>query len=113
MNPEKSLQEQRKEALLRRADKLLLSLTRPEYAEYKDDNSVSRFIKHINLIEWALENSIPLEDWRPFRTSLYEARNNTLVSKDEEQEKENYYASLKMVGITLLHYKEFIASQLQ
>lgn len=107
MEPEKSLQELKKEALLRRADKLLGWLRRPDYTDYTDHESTDRLIKFVNLTIWAFEQSITREEWKPFFEQFKEIKD--VANNVEGDEKENYYNAIALLTATLSNYKEYIS----
>lgn len=101
-------QTMKREALTRRANKLIGWLQRPEYT-FVGEASVTHLIKVIDLIKWALENSIPAEDWRHFRRRFNKAINKAVeLVETPEQQKNNYSTSIEMVVTTLRSYLEYI-----
>ncbi len=79
--------EQRKFALTRRVDKLMVWLQRPEYAVYENDESTVKLVKLIYLIIYALEMSLPDKEWNSIRRKLIKVRNTlTGLPEDEEQD---------------------------
>jgi len=78
---------QRKFALTRRVDKLMVWLQRPEYAVYENDGSTGRMAKLIDLIIYALEMSLPDKEWKSIRRKLIKVR-NTLTSLPEDDEQD-------------------------
>lgn len=101
---------QKQQALTRRAGKLIEWLERPEYAVYTDENSITHLVKLIDLIVWALEKSLPLEQWRPFRQRLMDARNAIVdIVETENEEKENFYRAIPMLITTLQDYSDYIS----
>lgn len=103
---------QKKNALVRRANKLIEWLKRPEYATYTDENSITHVIQLIDLIVWALEKSLPIEEWRLFRESLMAARNVLVdIVETEQEEIDNYYKAIPMIETTLLSYIQYIQTK--
>ena len=94
----------RKEALVRRADRLIGWLQRDEYAVYVDEDSVVSLRKLIGKIIWALEQSLSSEDWREFLLLFQEAR-KMLVVEDGEDQKAAYDETVLAVISTLEGYR--------
>ena len=109
MDTTPTIQDLKRDALTRRANKLIGWLHRPDYSEYVDDSSVAKIIQVIDLIIWALEKSIPLDEWQRFRNELTDAR-NILTGKtvDKSQERHNFNAAIKSVITTLQSYLDYI-----
>ncbi len=103
--------EEKRQALTRRANKLIEWLHRPQYAVYVDPESTAQLIKLINLIIWALERSIPANDWEHFKQLLIDGRYlATDKFEDKYQEINAYATTLHMIEDTLKEYTEFINS---
>ncbi len=95
---------------MHRVTKTLAILLRPDYAVYYDHESTLRLVKRIDLTIWALENSLPDDEWDPFREALLGSRFIALDDfENEEQEKNTYYTCLREVEDTLTKYLEYIA----
>ncbi len=75
----------KKDALIRRANRLIEWLHREEYANYVDENSVENLKKLIKRIIWALDQTIPENDWRQFLRLFQESRNILSIKEGEDQ----------------------------
>lgn len=106
--------EQRRFALIRRADKLISWLQRPEYATYENDQSTDHLIKLINLITYALEMSLPDDKWSLFKRKFININQMLLgVAEDDEiefepDEKANYEKTVTALLDILQNYKTAI-----
>ena len=109
-----SFEELKRRALIRRADKLMDWLRRPEYAVYVDDDSTDRLLKLIKLVVYALEMSLPPGEWKPFYIKFIALRQ--MISGFPEHEKEHFEPDERVHyehGITALlrlleRYKAYI-----
>lgn len=99
----------KQEALTRRADRFIEWLKRPEHSEYKDHSTTLNILRLIEIINWALQKSMPLKQWDHFRYLLLDAR---YIANDpfenQEDEKINYYRVMEILTTTLSQYREFI-----
>ena len=103
----------KRQALTRRANKLIEWLHRPEYAIYVDENSITHLIKLIDLIIWALEYSLPDDEWKYFKHRFYKARSKAVeIVENPEQQKDNYYIAVPAVIDTLRSYSEYISNNI-
>ncbi len=103
--------DEKRQALTRRANKLIGWLSSPDYAVYVDHESTDKLINLINLIIWALERSVQKDQWEPFRYQFLCSRYILLDTfENEEQEKQTYYIALNEVVANLKAYDEFINS---
>lgn len=103
---------EKRQALTRRANKLIEWLERPDYAIYAGHESSVQLIKVADLIIWALERSIPLNDWLEFDSQLKGSRfiiADTFLAEDAEREMYNV-ARMEIV-LTLHSYLEFIKTK--
>ena len=113
---EPSFQEQKQQALIRRTDKLIGWLARPDYAQYIDTTSTEHLFKLIDLVIWALERSIPLSEWRPFLRKFRKAR-KALIGLPDDGEKENidektrYFEAIAILLKTLQGYKDYMKAK--
>ncbi|MES2702383.1 MAG: hypothetical protein V4649_07080 [Bacteroidota bacterium] len=78
-------------ALLRRSDKLVEWLARPEYRNYADQSSTDKLVKLIDLIVWALEKSIPFKEWDAYQKEFIAAREIALELHATRAEMETCY----------------------
>ena len=116
--PEPSIQELKRQALIRRSDKLISWLHRPEYADYIDITSTEHLVKLIKLIIWALEKSIPKGKWQSFLEQFLEAKDVLLgypkifekVKETETDKRISYNHTLAILLETLKSYKDYIES---
>lgn len=110
------LAEQKRLALVRRSDKLISWLGRPEYATYVDTDSTEQLAKLINLVIYALESSLPVTKWKPFRQKLMDLKQMLLGIPDYEEkvrfdpdERENYQNAVTVLVSILERYKAVVA----
>ena len=75
----------RREALIRRSDKLIERLRRPENSTYGNEESVDNLLRLIRLIIWALEQSIETEHWQEFR-GMFQGSRKYLTEIEEGKE---------------------------
>lgn len=75
----------RKQALIRRANMLLVQIQR-DYLIFTDEASVNALYEFSKRIVWALEESIPQEEFREFLLLFQEARKMLKVKEGEDQE---------------------------
>ena len=104
--------EEKRQALTRRANKLIAWLQREEYAHYSSHASTTQLIKVTDLIIWALERSIPLNDWLEFDSQFKGSRfilTDTFLTEDAERE--TYNMARAEIISTLHSYLEFIISE--
>lgn len=102
--------EEKRIALTRRANKLIEWLQRPEYAIYVDHDSTAHILKVFDLIIWALERSIPKNDWYDFQTEFKGSRFILDdIFKTQEAEIATYNMAREEVIATLQAYLKFIA----
>ena len=102
-------QQQKREALTRRANKLIEWLQRPQYAIYKGSESITNLIKVIDLIIWALERSVVEYEWKLFEHDFLECRGLVQdIFETEEAEQVAFDEALKMTIVTLRRYHDFI-----
>ena len=106
MEPEKPLQEQKKEAMLRRADRFLAQLRTPDYVTYSNEDAAGKLIALIDLIIWALEMSIPKEEWQPFLLRFRDAK--YLAGNIEGKQEDNYKKAITLLTTTLSDYETYI-----
>ena len=104
---ELSFQAQKKAALIRRSDKLIGWLHRDDYAIYVDETSVDYLLKLIKLIIWALEYSIPSEEWREFLLLFQESRKILAIEEGEDQE-QAYKETVESLISSLETYRSHI-----
>ncbi len=106
--------EQRKLALVRRTDKLQAWLSRPDYAEYQNENSTDRLLKLIDLVIYALKDSLPAKDWKPFYLKLNNLKKmlkGLPEFKDKaiiQDEQENYEPAIAYLKKILVDYGRFV-----
>ena len=106
--------ELKRQALCRRADKLLTWLQREEYANYIDIGTTDHLLKLVDLVIWAFEMSLPKEDWKPLLDQFKDVKEAALVFPDADNSDASIYnKALQMLSLALLAYKEFVASYLQ
>lgn len=101
--------EQKRAALIRRANKLIEWLQRPEYAAYKGSTSTTNLIKVIDLIIWTLERSIPEHEWKLFEHDFLQCKG--LISdvfETDEAEHAAFDEALRMTAKILWSYHDFI-----
>jgi hypothetical protein len=102
-------QEQKREALTKRVNKIIGWLHRPDYAVYVNHDTTLHLIKAINLTVWALERSLPPDQWEPFRQEILGARYIILdVFENQTQEMNTYYTCLEEVETALRNYHAYI-----
>ena len=103
--------EAKREALTRRADKLIGWLGRPDYTTYDGDESVTHLIKTLDLIVWALEKSLPVYNWRHYKVRFADARGLlTEITEIDDQRKKNFNSCIEMTIATLRSYIDFVQS---
>jgi len=105
--------ELKRQALCRRADKLLTWLQREEYANYVDIGTTDHLLKLVDLVIWAFEMSLPKEDWTPLLEQFKAVKDAALeVPEDDKSDASIYNNALQMLSLALLAYKEFVSSDL-
>jgi hypothetical protein len=110
------LRELKRLAMIRRTDKLMDWLGRPEYARYEDINSTDHLLKLTDLVIYALELSLPENEWKPFLRALKKVKHTVLgYTDDEASEPEpkiddaaNYYLGTAALLETLKKYRQHI-----
>ncbi len=106
--------ELKRQALCRRADKLLTWLQREEYANYVDSGTTDHLLKLVDLVIWAFEMSLPKEDWTPLLEQFKAVKDAALeVPDDDKSDASIYNNALQMLSLALLAYKEFVGSYLK
>jgi hypothetical protein len=102
-----------RQAHIRRSDRLLSWLYRPDYAVFTGEHSIARLSKLINVITRVLETSLPEKEWHIFQRKVKKARqllsaysgDETIIEKDE---KADYQLAILLMLATLESYKAFI-----
>jgi hypothetical protein len=111
-DPELLKNQEKKEAHLRRAGKFLDWLRQPEhgYANYVYENSPDNLAKLISkLIMWALEVSMPNEQWAVFNGLFREIRDMAQTPPPKGvSEEEHYRKAVELLVSTLQAYKAHI-----
>lgn len=101
----------KKDALLRRANIFISWVEKRDYKTYKDDDSIDTAVRLINMIIYALEVSLPAEDWQPFLLMLKECKVQVLDTYETEEDlKLNYEQAITTLLSVLEHYKAHTAS---
>lgn len=96
----------RKQALVRRANMLLVQIQR-DYLIFTDEASVTALYEFSKRIVWALEESIPQEEFREFLLLFQEARKMLKVKEGEDQEAA-YNECLNALISSLERYRGYI-----
>ena len=109
-NPELLHNQEKKEAHLRRAATFMRWLEEPRYANYVDAASSDELAKLISrLILWALEVSMPPENWRIFDSRFKELRDLIHTPPaDGVSEAEHYAYCVSALRTTLASYSKRI-----
>ena len=94
----------RKQALVRRANRLIEWLHREEYSKYVDESSVENLKKLIKRIIWALEQSLEEEEWREFLLLFQESR-KILAAENEDEQEIAYNETIKSLISSLETYR--------
>ena len=97
----------RKEALVRRANRLIDWLHREEYSKYVDEASVNNLKRLIKRIIWALEQSLDEAEWREFLLLFQESRKILTVENEDEQEAA-YNETIASLISSLETYRGFV-----
>lgn len=109
-------EEQRRALLIRRADKLMDKLRRPEYV-YVDESSCGKLAREIRLIIGALEMTVTQEEWLPFLRKMRTARKLLRTELREEgdeaeaDERSDYDSAHATLLTALGEFREFISSK--
>ena len=103
------LPELKRWALTNRTTKLIGWLGREEYAFVRHPQSSDKFIKLINLIIYALEQSVPKADWRPFYSRFYDLKSLVYTIEIEDEKEAIYNESLYRLKVILQDYRDYIA----
>lgn len=112
--PLELLQNQEKKAAhLRRGSKFIEWLHDPSYGyiNYVDHTSNERLAKMISkLVIWALEMSMPQQQWRVYHRKFNKISKTLMVAADELKttEEQHYLRCVRQLHITLLDYKKHI-----
>lgn len=103
----------RLEAFTRRSTMLIALLRRHQYAVFTGPDSVAGLIKVIKLIIWALELSLPEQEWnrykKQFTDCTYQLQDTFETS---EAEQANYERVLDTLSELLEEYRDYIQEAL-
>ena len=100
------------DALTRRANKLIEWLKRDQYAVYRDRNTSRQLVWLIDLIIYALELSIPKNEWLPFLKRFKVARELARYVPERENETKEFYENTVLMLIRILgKYADYISLQ--
>lgn len=103
----------RLEAFTRRSTMFIALLRRDQYAVFTGADTVAGLIKVIKLIIWALELSLPEQEWnrykKQFTDCLYQLQD---VFETSEAEQANYERVLDTLSELLEEYRDYIQEAL-
>ncbi len=106
-------------AMIRRADKLMDWLARPEYARYEDIDSTDHLLQLTDLVIYALEMSLPENEWKPFLRSFKKVKQTILGYTDDNKSEPkeiddaaNYYLGTAALLETIKRYSQKINSHI-
>ena len=103
MTPEK------REALEQRANILIEWLHKTDFALYEHEGSLGNLAKAVDIIVWALQNTLTISEWQQFEVEFLVAKKTlTTVMPTEQEKRDCLQESLTMIESTLHSYLEYI-----
>ena len=102
----------KKQAMTRRANKLAGWLRKDEYSTYKDDKSIEHIVRFIGITTWALEKSLPDDEWAPLLLRFKTATAQILDRFETEKVAASNYKQVVNSLLNILEaYKSSIDAQ--
>lgn len=102
--------EERRQALTRRANILKDWLHRTDYSVYEGEESLINLVRVIDIIIWALQNTLTISEWQQFEVELVVAKQTLNENTETEEDKKNsLQEALTLVESTLHSYLEYIS----